>query len=289
MSDGDSPAIDREREAVLAPLIDPWLQHMRWRTDFAAWRTKRIHSEAFQGEALQLTRSVVGTTSGKRLLDLGCGMGGFAVAVALTGADVSAMDYNGAYCRITRARAEQYGLTLPVMQGAGEALPLPAGRFAIVCAWDVIEHVQQPERLLGEAARVLEPGGTLLMTAINRFAFRDPHYHLPLLNYGPRPVAEGVIRLLRRSKNGAVFRDRQALSRMHYYTFGGFSRLAARYGFRVRDLDEERVDRGELGLTRPGRQRMLGMLHRRGLSRPLYRVNRAVYQGTYRLALEKQR
>ena len=42
--------------------------------------------------------------------------------------------------------------------------------------------------------------GVVLITAINRFAFRDPHYHLPLINYLPRPVAELLIDVAGRSK-----------------------------------------------------------------------------------------
>lgn len=272
----------------LVRLIEPWLEHMRWRSDFPAWRNKRLRSEDFQAETLEQTTQVVGPLQGQRLLDLGCGMGGFAVAAARAGAQVTALDYNPAYCAITAVRADQYGLPIPVVQAAGEQLPLPAAAFDVMCAWDVIEHVQEPAAVLREAARVLRPGGALMITAINRFAFRDPHYHLRGINYLPRPLAEMVIRLLGRSKRGAAFGDRQALSAMHYYTFAGFVRLAKRYGFRVRDLDEERVRRGDLGRARPARRRMLTLLRRLRLVDALYRLNRAVYQGTYRLALVRE-
>lgn len=272
---------------TLANLIDPWLVHMRWRRDFDQWREKRLHSELYQAELLAQTTAVVGALAGKQLLDLGCGMGGFAVAAAQHGAAVTALDYNAAYCVITAVRAAQFALPLPVARAAGEALPLPPATFDVMCAWDVVEHVQEPAAVLAEAARVLRPGGVLLMTAINRFAFRDPHYHLRGINYLPRPIAEALIRVAGRSKRRAAFRDRQALSAMHYYTWRGFVALAARHGFRVRDLDEERVRRGELATAKPARRRVLGLLQRLGLTLPLYRLNRAVYQGTYRVALER--
>lgn len=272
----------------LARLIDPWLQHMRWRTDFASWRLKRIQSENYQSETLAQTMAAAGTLERRRLLDLGCGMGGFAVAAAQAGAEVTALDYHAAYCAITATRAAQYALALPVAQAAGEALPLPERAYDVVCAWDVLEHVQQPDAVLAEVARVLAPGGAVALTAINRFAFRDPHYHLVGINYLPRRLAEYVIGIAGRSKRRAAFRDRQALSTMHYYTWGGFKRLAARHGFRVRDLDEERVRRGEWSGLRPFRRKVLDVLARMHLVLPLYRLNRALYQGTYRLALHKQ-
>ncbi|MBA3947615.1 MAG: class I SAM-dependent methyltransferase [Herpetosiphonaceae bacterium] len=273
----------------LARLIDPWLEHMRWRADFATWRARRIHSEAHQQETLAQTTDIVGELAGLHLLDLGCGMGGFAVAAALQGAQVTALDYNPAYCQITATRARKYHLPIPVAQAAGEALPLPAATFDVMCAWDVIEHVQRPDAVLHEAARVLRPGGTLLMTVINRFAFRDPHYHLPLISYLPRWAAEAVIRLVGRSKRGAAFGDRQALGSMHYYTYHGFAQLATQYGFQVRDLDAERVARGGLSHAKPRRRKLLQLLARWRLVEPLYRLNRAVYQGTYRLALQKSK
>lgn len=279
--------LERPTEAQLAALIDPWLQHMRWRTDFATWRHKRLHSEQFQAEMLALVRAAAGDLNGRNMLDIGCGMGGFAVAAELAGADVTALDYNPAYCLITTVRGAQHGIDLPVMRAAGEALPLPDASYDLVTAWDVLEHVQQPERMLAEIARVLRPGGYVLMTAINRFAFRDPHFHLPLINYLPRPIAELVIAGLGRSKRRAAFRDRQRLSEMHYVTYGQIKRQAARHGLVTLDLDEERVRRGELAPRRARRRALLRGLDRLGVTLPLYRMYRALYQGTYRLALQK--
>ena len=269
----------------LAALIDPWLRHMRWRADFDDWRHKRLHSENYQSETLAQVTGAAGALAGRHVLDLGCGMGGFAVAAGRAGAYVTALDYNPAYCVITAVRAARYELPLAVVRGAGEALPLPAATYDIVTAWDVIEHVQQPEQMIAEIARVLRPGACAFVTVINRFAFRDPHYHLPLLNYLPRPVAELLIRLYGRSKRDAAFHDRQRLHEMHYFTFGGFRRLAGSYGFTVIDLDEERIRRGDLAPKRPRRRAMLRILRRSGMVLPLYRLYRTLYQGTYRLLL----
>jgi ubiquinone/menaquinone biosynthesis C-methylase UbiE len=279
------------RATALVDHIDPWLAHMRWRPDFAEWRDKRIHQEQHQHEALQLLRrgqALANCTDEPnqeplRLLDLGCGMGGFAVAAALEGAQVVALDYNPAYGSITVLRAARYGLHLPVMVAAGEAVPLPAQSFDAVTCWDVLEHVQSPDLLLAELARVLRPGGVLLLTAINRLAFRDPHYHLPLLNWLPRPVGEAVVAVLGRRKGGA-FRDRQRLSQMHYFTWGALRRLAARHGFRLYDLDAQRVAMGEVSERRRWLRRMGGAR----LLLPAYYGYRTFWQGTWRVALVKE-
>ena len=65
------------------------------------------------------------------------------------GADVVGLDYNPAYCRIARLRGRRYGLTLPLLVGAGEQLPFPAAGFDGVINLDVLEHVADPERVAG--------------------------------------------------------------------------------------------------------------------------------------------
>lgn len=278
------PALDPARETELVARIDRWLGHMTWRPNFQSWREGRIWQERIQAERLALIARYGGALPGRRILDLGSGMGGTSVALALAGADVLACEYNPAYCGITRLRAARYGLALPVLNGAGERLPLADACFDLAICWDVVEHVQDPERLLAELARVLRPGGRALLTVINRYAYRDPHYHMPLLNWLPRPLAEALIERRGRSKRGADFSDRQRLSEMHYYTMRGFRRAAARHGFRVGDIREDRVRRGE-GSAAGLKGRARDALRRLGLARPAYIAYRSLFQGTFELVL----
>ena len=281
-----APILDPAREAELAARVDHWLAHMTWRPDFKRWREGRIWQERQQDERLRLIERYGGALPGRRILDLGSGMGGTSVALALAGAVPLAFEYNRAYCDIIRLRAGRYELRMPVINGAGERLPFADASFDLAIAWDVVEHVQDPERLLAELARVLRPGGRALLTVINRFAYRDPHYHLPLLNWLPRPLAEAIIEWRGRSKGASDFSDRQKLSEMHYYTMAGFRALAAQYGFRVGDIREDRVQRGEGSATGlKGRAR--DALRRAGLAHAGYIAYRTFFQGTYELLLVK--
>jgi 2-polyprenyl-3-methyl-5-hydroxy-6-metoxy-1,4-benzoquinol methylase len=282
-----SPALDQAREAELVERIDHWLAHMTWRPDFARWREGRIWQERQQGERLQLIERYGGALPKRRILDLGSGMGGTSVALGLAGAAPLAFEYNRAYCDIIRLRAGRYQLSLPVINGAGERLPFAGQSFDLVIAWDVVEHVQDPELLLAELARVLPAGGRALLTVINRYAFRDPHYHMPLLNWLPRPLAEALIERRGRSKSGADFSDRQRLSEMHYYTMGSFRRLAACYGFRVGDIRQDRLRRGE-GTAGGIKGHVRDHLRRLGLAQAAYVIYRALFQGTYELLLVRE-
>lgn len=284
-----TPAVTTDTATALAARIDPWLAHMRWRPDFARWREQRIHQEQHQGEALRLLAAALATAPARTappadLLDLGCGMGGFAVAAAQRGFTVVALDYHPAYCAITAVRAEHHALRLPVAAAAGEHLPLPAAQFDLVTCLDVLEHVQQPAALLAELARVLRPDGRVLITAINRYALKDPHYHLWGINWLPRAWASAVIDLLGRRKGGQ-FKDRQTLGSMHYFTWDHLARLAAQSGFRVVDLDEARVAQGQLSPRRAWLRQLTRTRAGTILLGWLYRGYRTGVQGTWRLVL----
>ncbi len=272
----------------LAVAIDPWLQHMTWRRDFSAWRERRLHQEHYQAERLAQVRRVMGEVQSLRVLDLGAGMGGFAVAAALAGARVTACEYNPAYCRIIRLRAARYRLSLPIINAAGEALPLPNAAFDLVVAWDVIEHVKDPVAVLRELARVLRPGGHALITAINRRAWIDPHYHMRGINWLPRPLAEMVIELRGRTKRGAAFRDMQRLSEMHYFHYHELVRLCNQLGFTVTDLREQALLAGQLPSRKPLRRAIRRVLRRMGLEQTAYRWQRRFYAGMFELDLCKE-
>jgi ubiquinone/menaquinone biosynthesis C-methylase UbiE len=281
-------------EERLSDAIEPWLAHMAWRKDFAAWRERRIWQERHQGDNVRDVRRALGSRiEGKALLDLGAGMGGLSVAlmreIGLEGLRLQALDYNPDYCRIARLRAERYALQLPIAVGAGEHLPYPSASFDLVVCMDVLEHVADPRAVLAEIARVLKPGGTALTTVPNRHAFRDPHYHLPFINWLPRMLAERIVKIAGRSKEGGPLHDRQELSELNTYTWGGFKCLAERVGFQVRDQVYARIRSGEIRQLRGWRRGLLSVLTRVGLTSLVYRAYRYGWQGTYQIMLQKPR
>jgi ubiquinone/menaquinone biosynthesis C-methylase UbiE len=261
------PDIERALEAQ----IEPWLAHMRWRADFEAWRARRLWQENYQRDALAEIARFQNDAPATRVLDLGAGMGGFAVAMLRVNQRIVALDYNLAYCEIARTRGRRYDLNLPALVGAGEALPFADASFHIVTCWDVLEHAQEPKHLLREIARVLDENGIAFMTVINRFALVDPHYHLRFVNYLPRALGEKYIALRQRTKNSAL-RDKQKLSEMHYYTYGGFEKFAAQFGFQIQDLN---------------RAKSRFQKYPRVVGNALYTAWRTLGMGTYRVVLLK--
>lgn len=125
--------------------------------------------------------------TGKRVLDLGCAGGFMAEALASKGARVTGIDPAAEAIAAARAHADKAGHEIRYDTGVGEDLPYEDESFDAVVCVDVLEHVTDLDRVIGEVVRVLEPGGRFLYDTINRN---------PLSRFATITVAEDILRLL---------------------------------------------------------------------------------------------
>ena len=106
--------------------------------------------------------------AGLRVLDIGCGGGFLAEEFAALGCRVTGVDPSAVSIGAARTHAEGRGLTINYRVGAGEELPVPDAAFDVAYCCDVLEHVSDVDRVIGETARVLRPGGLYLFDTVNR-------------------------------------------------------------------------------------------------------------------------
>ncbi len=108
----------------------------------------------------QFILSRVGSLRGKKLLDIGAGLGESSVYFALQGAQVTMTDISPAMVETATALGGKFGVKLEGIVSSAEDLNVPSGEYDIVYAANLIHHVSDRARLFEQIKRALKPGGT---------------------------------------------------------------------------------------------------------------------------------
>lgn len=117
------------------------------------------------------TISVARPRAGERVLDIATGSGDLAAALArrvLPGGEVWITDINRRMLERGRDRLLDRGLTLPAAQCDAERLPFPPGYFDCVTVGFGLRNMTRKDVALGEMARVLKPGGRLVVLEFSK-------------------------------------------------------------------------------------------------------------------------
>ncbi|MFN8532138.1 MAG: class I SAM-dependent methyltransferase [Dehalococcoidia bacterium] len=115
---------------------------------------------------------------GRRVLDVGCGVGMYVRAFRRFTDEAYGVEYD-------RERAVEAGQSLPgIAQSTSEFLPFPDNTFDLVLLHEVIEHVTDDLQTLREAHRVTKWGGVIVVFAPNRlYPFETHGAYLPGRGY----------------------------------------------------------------------------------------------------------
>lgn len=137
--------------------------------------------------------------AGKTLIDVGCGGGILAEAMAQRGATVSGIDMGEAPLSVAKLHGLESGVTVNYRQTTAEALAeTEAEHYDIVCCLEMLEHVPDPGAVIAACAALAKPGASLYFSTINRnpkafaFAIVGAEHILRLLPAGTHEYAKFI-------------------------------------------------------------------------------------------------
>jgi len=137
--------------------------------------------------------------AGKKVLDVGCGGGILAEAMAARGAQVTGIDLGEKALKVAKLHLLESGRQVDYRHISAEALAqeMP-GNFDVVTCMEMLEHVPDPASTVQACAKLVKPGGEVFFSTINRnpksylFAIIGAEYILRLLPRGTHDYAKFI-------------------------------------------------------------------------------------------------
>ena len=140
-----------------------------------------------------------GPLAGLEVLDVGCGGGLLAEAMARQGARVVGLDLAGELIEVARLHAIEAGVTVEYrVESAEQHARAGVGRYDIVTCMEMLEHVPDPNAIVAELANLVRPGGHVFVSTLNRtprayaMAILGAEYVLRLLPAGTHTYAKFI-------------------------------------------------------------------------------------------------
>jgi 2-polyprenyl-6-hydroxyphenyl methylase / 3-demethylubiquinone-9 3-methyltransferase len=137
--------------------------------------------------------------AGKRVLDVGCGGGILAEAMARAGAQVTGIDLADKPLKVAMLHRLESGVAVDYRLVSAEALAAEApGSFDVITCMEMLEHVPEPASVVRACARLARPGGWVFFSTLNRnpksflFAIVGAEYVLNLLPRGTHEYARFI-------------------------------------------------------------------------------------------------
>jgi SAM-dependent methyltransferase len=133
------------------------------RLDWGLGNYERTAEQLMPVARLLVDRAAPGP--GERVVDLGCGTGNAALLCAARGARVTGVDPAARLLEVAREEAARHKLDADFVPGDGSAIPLANGEADLVVSVFGVIFAPDPQAAAGEIARVLAPGGRLVLSA----------------------------------------------------------------------------------------------------------------------------
>ena len=134
--------------------------HLEWGSKqfFAEVEKFRYDTQPFMRELMEFDNF-----RGKRLLEIGCGLGTDLLQFARGGAIATGVDLTPASIELVNMRFKLEGIPVSAQVADAENLPFPDASFDVVYSFGVLHHTPNTQKAIDEVYRVLKPGGRILI------------------------------------------------------------------------------------------------------------------------------
>jgi ubiquinone/menaquinone biosynthesis C-methylase UbiE len=109
--------------------------------------------------------------AGKKLLEVGCGIGTDLVRFAKGGADVTGVDLSTTALELAKKNARQADVRMRLELANGEDLPFDDAAFDVVYGHGVLQYTAEPRKMVSECRRVLRSDGLAIFMVYNRISW----------------------------------------------------------------------------------------------------------------------
>jgi SAM-dependent methyltransferase len=195
----------------------------QWRAPEISWGTWAVPESEL--------RALPDDLAGLDVAELGCGVAYFSAWLARRGARPVGVDPTPAQLETARRCQRETGIEFPLLEGFGEAVPLPDSAFDLVLSEYGASIWADPYRWIPEAARIARPGGVLVFLRNSTLSILCSPDTGPIVDRLVRPQF-GMHRLDWRGDGGGI---------EFHLGHGDWVKLLRANGFEILDLSEIRA------------------------------------------------
>jgi ubiquinone/menaquinone biosynthesis C-methylase UbiE len=130
---------------------------------FDSIRERRYELEPFILDVIRQSK-----LAGKKVLEIGCGVGTDGISLVENGAQYTGVDLSTHSLELARKNFTLHGVRGELKEADAERLPFGDGSFDFVYSWGVLHHSPDLKQTIGEVRRVLKPGGYFAIMLYNR-------------------------------------------------------------------------------------------------------------------------
>lgn len=187
---------EKDSEKIAEKQVEDLIRQ-RWKTynqqwmgeeKFEALVQSKVNSDLLQHRHLSYLESNIGNLSDKVILDMGCGEGGFLVAVKKMGLKAVGTDLSKTALDIAHLQMScrpNLGNPSILTQSEGHHVPFADNTFDLITSIDTLEHIPDLEGFLKEMSRILKKGGYFYANTPNRHWPYETHCRMFFLHWVP--------------------------------------------------------------------------------------------------------